>query len=307
MFGNVKLTQLASPTLSDQPAKGSRRVGKKLFVLIATVIVVAVIAGALLIPQGAASIPLNVNYTVGEKMVYNTSTVLSLNVDNSTIPLSSLSSANITVSGTETVEVLSFDGEFYTLNVTSALTQGSIPFTSSIIQKMNKTGYSTFLVNLGSTSEALTGTSFASNQPLAQLLSKPEVKVGDSVTIPYSALMANLANLSSSIQVTGDLTLTFKGFQDLTVPAGTYKVFEVDLTSNNLSTTISLPSYGNSTTTAPNALTMDMNMTCQSFMEYNTMRQIQSSMQETSTIQSSAMNYTMTTALDVTLNQDIIP
>jgi hypothetical protein len=167
---------------------------------------------------------------------------------------------------------------------------------------MNKTGYSTFLVNLGNTSEALTG--LASNQYLAQLLSKPEVKVGDSVTIPYSTLMTNL---SSSIQVTGDLTLTFKGFQDLTVPAGTYKVFEVDLTSNNLSMAVSLPSVGNSTTTAPNAITMDMNMTCQSFMEYNTMRQIQSFMQETATIQSSTMNYTITTTFDATLNQDLIP
>jgi hypothetical protein len=304
MFGNMKFTRLASPDLPDQPAKGSKRFGKKVYVLIAAVIVIVVIVGALLIPQGAASIPLNVDYTVGEKMVYTTSTVLSLDLGNSSLPLSGLFSDNITVSGTETVEVLSFDGEFYTLNVTSTLTQGSIPFTSSIIQKMNKTGYSTFLVNLGNTSEALTSTGLASNQYLAQLLSKPEVKVGDSVTIPYSTLMSNL---SSSVQVTGDLTLTFKGFQDLTVPAGTYKVFEVDLTSNNLSATISLPSYGNSTTTAPNAITMNMNMTCQSFMEYNTMRQIQSSMQETSAIQSSTMNYTLTTALDVTLSQDIIP
>jgi hypothetical protein len=57
---------------------GSKRFGKKLYV-VAAIVAVAVIAVALLIPQGAATIPLNVDYEVGEKMVYDTTMILSFN------------------------------------------------------------------------------------------------------------------------------------------------------------------------------------------------------------------------------------
>ncbi len=296
--------------LSDQPAlksKKSKRIGKKFYASITAVIAVAVIVGALIIPQGAASISLNVNYNVGEKMVYTTSTSLALAVNNSTFPTNGASASNnVTFSGRETLEVLSFDGQFYTLNNTVTMTEGNIPFTYSSTEKMNKTGYSTILLNLGNTSEEIPDNSFTSNQYLAQLLSKPEVKVGDTVTIPYASIAANL---TSNIQVSGDVTLTFKGFQDLTVPAGTYKVFEVDLTSNNLMMTMqtSLPSSENSNVLTPTTVAINMGMNYQTYIEYNTMRQIQSAMQETSTLQSTVLNYTMSTTTNMTLNQDITP
>jgi hypothetical protein len=51
------------------------------------------------------------------------------------------------------------------------------------------------------------------------------VKVGDSVTVPFPS-----ANVSFGI--TGTLTMTFGGIQEITVPAGTFKVFRIDVTSN---------------------------------------------------------------------------
>jgi hypothetical protein len=255
----VNTTSLASPNSPDKLASSStgfKRFGKKLYFTIMALIIIAIIAMALLIPTGAASIPLNVNYAVGEKMVYTTATSLTLKVNNSTSPGNEgLTSNNMTISGKEILEVLGFDGEFYTLNNTVTMTEGNIPFSYSTTEKMNKTGYSVSLVNLGNTSEEIPGNSLTSNQYLAQLLSKPEVKVGDTITIPYPAIASNI---SSNSQLTGDLTLTFKGFQDLTVPAGTYKVFRVDLTSNNLSMTIetSLPSFRNSSATTPTTITI---------------------------------------------------
>jgi hypothetical protein len=308
MFSKIKTALLESPNVSNQPALHSKKFkqfGKKLYVLIAAVIAVAVIVGALLIPQGAASIPLNVNYTVGEKMVYTTTTSLVLNVNNSTFPSDEgLTSNNMTISGKETLEVLSFDGEFYTLNNTVTMTEENLPFSYSTTEKMNKTGYSVLFVNLGNTSEEIPDNSLTSNQYLAQLLSKPEVKVGDTITIPYPSLPSNI---SSNIQVTGDLTLTFKGFQDLTVPAGTYKVFRVDLTSNNLSMTIkpSLPSFRNSSAPTPTTITLNMDLNYQMYLEYGSMRQIESSMQETAGFQSTTLNYTLSTTTNMTLNQDI--
>ncbi len=44
--------------------------------------------------------------------------------------------------------------------------------------------YTTTIVNLGNTSQEVSGGSPANDQYLAQLLSKPEAKVCDSVTIP---------------------------------------------------------------------------------------------------------------------------
>ena len=165
------------------------KLGKKVILIIA-VVAIAVIVIALLIPQGAASIPLNVNYTVGEKMVYTTSESLAMKVSNSTLPGTEgyPTNNNLTIPGTETMEVLSFDGEIYTINNTITMTEGNIPFSFSTTEKMNKTGYTTSLLNLGNTSEEIPETSPTSSQYLAQLLSKPEVKVGDSVTIPYPAL-----------------------------------------------------------------------------------------------------------------------
>ncbi len=162
------------------------------------------------------------------------------------------------------------------------------------------------LFKIGSNSEEIPNNGLTSNQYLAQLLNEREVKVGDTVTISYPALPSNMSSL---IQVAGDLTLTFKVFQDLTAPSGTYKVFRVDLTSNNLSMTIKTPSfrYGNLSSTVPTTLTMNMDLNYQMYLEYGSMRQIQSSMQETAGLQSTAMNYTMTTTTNMTLNQDSTP
>ena len=77
-----------SPSSPDQSAaqrSGFRRFGKKLYAVVA-IVLVAVIAVALLVPQGAATIPLGVEYTVGEKMVYNTTETVTTQTANSSLP-----------------------------------------------------------------------------------------------------------------------------------------------------------------------------------------------------------------------------
>ena len=46
--------------------------GKKLSITIASMIIIVAIIAAFLLPQGSAIIHLNVNYALGEKMVYET-------------------------------------------------------------------------------------------------------------------------------------------------------------------------------------------------------------------------------------------
>jgi hypothetical protein len=278
------------------PTEASKKSRKKLYA-VAAIVAVAVIVVALLVPQGTA-IPLNVDYTVGEKMVYDTT--LTMGVENYDSALGSgllgQSPFDMSVNAKQTIEVIDFDGEYYTLNQTTTMTLAGKPFSYSMLQKMNKTGYSTYIFNLGDAELSVPDTSYASNSYLTQLLSKSEVKVGDSITIPFPGTLSNMG-------VTGDLTMTFRGIEDLTVPAGTYKVFRVDITSNDLSM-----NYGSSMAAAGlSSVSMNLDMNYQMYMEYGTLRQIKSTMQETVSLQSSAMNYTMVFSMDMILSQHIKP
>ena len=304
MFSRIGSFSPENPDLSDQPVPtsgGSRLFGKKLFVITAAVIVIVVVSVALMIPQGAASIPLNVNYNVGETMVYDTTVNVGFNFGNSSL-LSGLSGLlnnnNVTATGQETLQVVSFSDPYYTINQTVSMNVDNFPISYSNLETMDNTGCSTYFANFGGSSEGADLTNPASNYYLAQLLDKSEVKVGDSVTIPYPALPANL---SSDFQISGSITLVFKGFQDLTVPAGTYKVFRVDITSNDL--TMSMNSLSSST--LGSNLSMTANLNYQLYFEYGTMRLIQSDMQENAQLQSSTLSYTVGYGIDMTLNQDI--
>ena len=289
----------ANSTQAPVQAPSKRRFNKKLYLAIAAVVAVAVIAVALFIPQGAATIPLTADFKVGEKLTYNTTTIGRMEIQNSSFNASSLSGSNLTLTGTETVEVMSFDGEFYTLNHTTTENIGTHPITISILEKMNKTGYSTYMINYGNATMETSDVNLGYNGYLIQLLSKPEVKVGDSITIPFP-----FATSTANIGVTGDLTMTFVGIQDVTVPAGTFRTFRVDITTNNLQMTINTPSFGNmsgSTTTSK------VNLEFQMYMEYGTMRQIKSAIQENMTFESTRMNYTMSITMNSTLQQDLKP
>jgi len=272
---------------------GSQRFGKKLYA-----VAVAVVAVALLIPQGAATIPLNVDYEVGEKMVYDTTMTLSFDDPDLTGSYAVMGWFNDTsVSAKQTVEVIAFDGEYYTLNQTTIMMLFDKSLKFSMLQRMNKTGCSTYLFNVGGTEHEIPDTSFDSNSYLTQLLSKSEAKVGDSIDVPFPSAI-------SSIGMTGGLTMTFRGIEDLTVPAGTYKVFRIDIKSHDLSM-----SYNPSMTTMGMNLTTktDIHLNYQIYMEYGTLRQIKSTMQETVSLQSSTINYTMSLYTDMTLNEHVKP
>ncbi len=285
---------------------GFRRFGKKLYALIAVVAVV-IIAVALLVPQGVAAIPLNADYVVGEKMIYDSKVTVTMEFDDPSLAAIMGQTPNsVSVDATENVEVVDFDGEYYTLNRTTTMNLNTPPLNStpisvSMIEKMNKTGYSTYLINIGDTTQALPDIGSTGNSYLVQLLNKPEVKVGDSITVPYPALDI------PGMQVTGDLTVTFGEIEELTTPAGTYRVFKIEMTSNNIQITFNTPAAASSSPYIPTDITMNSDMNYQVYLEYGTLRQIKADMQQTSIFQSSLINYTSTTTTETTLNQHIKP
>jgi|WetSurMetagenome_2_1015567.scaffolds.fasta_scaffold12151_5 hypothetical protein len=282
------------------PPPSKRRFGRKLIVAITAVVAIAVIALALLIPQGAAIIPLEVNYTVGEKMNYDVSLSLSYDFGNSVSSLSGLPSS-ASLNSSATIEVLDFNGQFYTLNNTQTITMLNKTSSVSYLQMINKTGYSTFGFSLGSSQSYTNLTTGMSNPVLTELLNRPEVKVGDTWEVPYPF---GAANQSSLVNATGSLVMTFQGFQDLAVPAGTYRVFRVDLASKDLSIRMDLSAL-NASTIAEASMTMSING--QMYMEYGTLRPVKSTMQEQVSYQSSSGNYSMSMTMEMTLKQLIQP
>ena len=271
--------------------------GKKFLALVVT-IAVAVIAVALFVPLGQAVIPLNVDYTVGEKMVYD-STITGSYDSAAPAGTSMLIPKNTTINSQQTIEVTGFDGEYYTLNHTMTMNLNNRPVSFSMIEKMNKTGYSAYLFNFGSTQQEVPNNSLTSTSYLAQLLNQPEVKVGDSVNVPFPTG-------NSSLGITGGLKMTFKGIEELTVPAGTYKVFRIDITSNDLKMNYQSPLSGLSNFTSAN-ITIGMNVNYQIYIEYGTMRQIKASMQESVSTQSATLNYEVNMSMDMTLIEHTKP
>lgn len=291
-----KLNLVPSVTSApSQPAlrtSGFKRFGKKLYA-VAAIVVVAVIAVALLVPQGAATIPLGVEYTVGEKMVYNTTETITTQTANNSLPPENPWETSI--DSTEIVEVMGFDGEYYSLNHTVTSKLGNTPASISFIEKVNKTGYTGYF-RLKGTKEVLT--SNMSTDPFASvLLDKPEVKVGDTWQVPV-----NSGNPNAS--VTGEMTITFGGIQNITVPAGTYEVFKVD-TVSNLTMSIKYPTSGNYTNPP---FKINMVISGQTYIEYGTCRRIESNMQIIqSPAQSAGTSATISISAKTTLVQHIKP
>jgi hypothetical protein len=291
----------SAPVQSSTTISPKRKFGKKFYIAFAAVIVAVIIVAALFVPQGSAVIPLEVNYAVGEKMVYDTVMTGTFQVDNSTLPsgMIGLGTPSMTLNSQETIEVIDFDGEYYTLNHTTTVTISGKPFSISMLERMNKTGYSTYMFNFGNTSLEVPNTSVTGNNYLSQLLNKPEVKIGDTITVPFPSP-------SPLIAVTGDLTITFGGLEDLSVPAGNYKVFRIDIKSNNLKMSLNPPTSNSSIYTSMN-ISMNTEMNYQIYMEYGTLRQIKSTMQNAMSYHSSMMNYTMNLSNEMTLVQHIKP
>ena len=272
---NSGLVSFEKPPLSqpEMHSAGSKRFGKKLYA-VATIIIIAVIAVALLIPQGAATIPLNIEYEIGEKMVYFITTATIFNTNPMTSNL------------TDIVEVIDFDGKTYTLNHTIPSDTDAQSIRVSFIEKVNKIGYSAYFSTEGNVlpfdtpnSDILTG-----------LLERPEVKVGESWQIP-------LSSANPGINTTGTMTITFAGIQNITVPTGTYQVFRIDTLTSNVTTTFKHQSK----TSFMNTITSTKGQT---YIEYGTGRQILS-ITESIVYREGMRNYTR--AVNTTLVQHIKP
>lgn len=277
--------EISIPTSESPP--GRRRLVRKFLLVAAAAVIIIILGVALLTPQGAATIPLNINYNVGEKMIYDADISVAMrgfNLPNTTGI--GLNQNSISTNATIALEVLSFDGETYTLNNTTTMNLLGSTQSISMIQKINKTGFSTFMFNTPN-QELSYNTSMSSI--LTSLLDKPDVKVGETWQVPVPGLQ-------------GNLTLTFNGLEDLTVPAGTYKVYKVSISSDNLTTQNLVPEG-----LSNQNIEVRMSVNGQTYVEYNTGRQIKYNMQTTASAAISEIEFSVDMSSNMTLAKHVLP
>ena len=106
-----------------QPIASGKKSRKTIFAIIGIVAVASALVFGFLMypsPSAGATIPLSYNFTPGEEMTYNWTTTTTGDVEQNT-------------SQEIIMDILSFDGEYYTINETFGV--------RALMEKMNKTGY----------------------------------------------------------------------------------------------------------------------------------------------------------------------
>ena len=248
---------------------------KKSYALLAGLAIIVIIVAVLLVPQSSAppsssstsSIQLSLNYAVGQHMVYTTTTNVVTNQMGNTL---SGITGNNNYNSTTSIDVLSFDGQTYRINETADIegyTLSLPPFTINV----SKTSY------YNNFAPGAPLVFYNSNPTISAYLAQSSVNVGDVWTIPV-----NTGN--SSLGLTGEMTLKFAGFEEITVAAGTYKTFKINISSGNLTMHYD-PAYAQSIHLALNGnYTLRLNGT--TYLEQNTCRLIKSELTQYGTQQS---------------------
>jgi hypothetical protein len=255
-------------TISPQASKSNqngfasflKRFKKGVAVLVTSLVVIVILALAFMIPPGAATIPLNVSYTVGETLIYKT-TETGFSGGFNYLTGQMQVNQSFSTSSVDTQVVQSFNGQAYGISHSEVLSLGPQQFTTSYNEVVNKTGFSE-IISPGLTPNGPSVNTTAVN-PVLAFLSSPVVKVGDTAVIP-------IATSNVGVNMTGNVTVTFVDIQSITVPAGTFNVFRVDSSAVNTTQTFQHGLFGRGTMTEMQSFTE------QSYIEYDTGKLIQS-------------------------------
>jgi hypothetical protein len=248
---NNAVSEIPTATEQPTPPTGLGKKSRKTIFAIIGIVAVAAVASALVFgfliypsPSAGATIPLSYNFTPGEEMTYSWTTTTT----NDVVQITSEKAF---------MGILSFDGEYYTINETIGA--------RALFEEMNKTGYlfpSAAGIMYAYPFFTGTGSSWQKN----------ETRVGETWQFPLSYLFG----------YAGNVTLAFGEIQNITVLAGTYKVFRMDVSANNLSRSWSYTYPPTTNTTVFQNLTFS----AQVYVEYGTCRLVESDLQESmSTLQ----------------------
>ena len=263
-----------------------KKYSRKLYALLTGVAVIIIIIVALMVPQGFGStLELKLNYAVGDHMVYKTTQIITNQKENTTLslpPTSTTQSYNSTI----TIDVTGSNSENFTINEYISASPNMISHIPTNTLNVSKSSYYKNFVAPGG---PLIFYNSEDNSIISAYLAQTTVKVGDVWKIPVNTSNASLGGLI------GEVTLTFAGFQDLMVPAGTYKTMRIEVASSVLQA----HSDGSTFIIYPAGMTLQMNGTA--YVEQGTCRLIKADLTQISTLNSPGINRTATIYNEKTL------
>jgi len=187
-----------------------------------------------------------------------------------------------TQTGTISMETLSLDGEIYTIRQTMQFQGQQFSYT----MKMDKTGRLVDYSGLPFQSQQMSY-SFIGMPGFGSYFPKAEMKVGESGQIPLSMS-------SSGYTMTGTVYFRVSETRSVTVPAGTYNAFKMEITAPNIQV-----NYGQPGAT----VNMVVNLNGYQYLEMGTCRPIEFNIQETVTGTSMGLTYSMTMTMQMRLVQ----
>lgn len=248
-------------------------------VILAIVVVAVVIAGIGLFflnlngqessPTGE-TIPLIYSYIAGEKMTYNLTETMDI-LGQKTME-----------TGTTTMEILSAQADIYTINTTTDTQYG---FLSSNIT-MDKTGRITDFGDLNSSVQQAFGPMSSRALMYGLGVNKSEVKVGESWQMP-------LSTQESYASLEGTMNCKVSQVKALTVPAGTYDVFKLEISMSNAR-------YMSTSLNGTN-IDMTMNLDGYYYLEKGTCRTVESKLEAKAS--SSVMGQFASTEIEMQLTK----
>ena len=260
------------PSTSVEPTRKSR---KKLYALLGVVLIavlISVVVITFFVPRGLGeTIPYGFNYAVGEKMVYDLSMSASMN------------GRSTSETGMISMEVLSFDGANYTINETASFTvQGMQQQEVSFTVKMNKFGQMTDFSGLPSQMQSIYSM-FGGVPGFGLAFNKTEARVGESWQVPL-----NLGN--STFSMSGTINCKFGEVQNVTMAAGSFKTFKMEISTNDVHASAS-------------GVSVNINMHGWVLQEYGTCHAIDLSLEETASASGQGQSMTLTLSMQMTLRQ----
>jgi len=211
------------PTLPETlPEAVKPRFGRRLYLVIGLVAIAVVATASIIVftqflPSAKGkTVPLGLNYSVGEKMTYEY---------NMTIEMMD---TEVSQGGTLEMEVQSFDGENYTIRQTMTFGLQETSLTVKIDKMGNLVDYIGLPPELQETLSSFLGVpGFGSYFP------KEEARVGESWEIPMDMELMGM-------DLEGTISYKLSKITSVTVPAGTYEALYLEIKPSSLAATYSV-------------------------------------------------------------------